>query len=160
MNQRALAIAGLLFALIIGSMFAYSSMKRKELNNQVVTPVSTTPMSADTETMLVSAVHFFTAPDAHTIVGDISMPTPCDLLKTETQVRESAPEQVTIALTTVNNTTECATSVTTQRFRADFTASENASIGLTFDGKEVRLNLRDAEPGTTPEKLGDLYFKG
>jgi hypothetical protein len=160
MNQRALAIAGLLFALIIGSMFAYSSMKREELDNNVVAPVATVPNTTATETLLVNAIHFFTAPDAHTVVGDIAMPTPCDLLKTETRVAESVPEQVTIAITTVNNTTECAIANTTQRFRADFTASKDASIGLTLNGKELQLNLRDAEPGTTPEKLGDLYFKG
>jgi hypothetical protein len=107
----------------------------------------------------VNAVHFF-KDGTHTIVGDVMVQTPCDLLESTARVAESMPEQVTIALTTLNNADTCAQVLTLQRFRVDFTASEKAVITATLNGVAVILNLRDAEPGADPEKLEDLYFKG
>lgn len=158
MNKRALIVAVVLFAAIISAMFGYSYMKQAELQKQAETPAVITPV-AETEPVRVNAVHFF-KDGKHTVVGDVMMPTPCDLLSATTSVAESAPEQVSITLKIVNNTATCAQVLTLQRFRVDFAASKDAVIKATLDGKEVILNLKDALPGMEPEKLEDLFFKG
>lgn len=158
MNQRALIISGVIFLILIGGMFGYAAMKRAQLDTpEVIVPE--TPVVEDTSQIRVNAVHFF-KDGKHTVVGDLMVPTPCDLIEADASVAESMPEQVTIALTTINNDDTCAQVMTLQRFRVDFSASEQASIRATLDGKEVTLNLRDAEPGAEPDKLEDLYFKG
>jgi hypothetical protein len=157
MNQRALIVSAALFALIIAGMFGYAYTKRAELAAPRIDQNIAPPPPA--EEIRVNAVHFF-KDGVHTVVGDVMVPTPCDLLESSTMVGESMPEQVTIQLTTKNNDGTCAQVLTLQRFRADFTASKEVSIRATLNGKPVSLNLRDAEPGTDPEKLEDLYFKG
>lgn len=158
MNQRALVVAAGLFIVIIGSMFGYAYMKRAQLAEQAMTPPIDLPSQTE-EAVRVNAVHFF-ADGKHTVVGDIMMQTPCDLLQSDAVVRESSPEQVGITLTTVNNADVCAQVLTLQRFRVDFTASKEAQISATLNGKPAVLNLKDAEPGQEPDKLEDLYFKG
>jgi hypothetical protein len=158
MNQRALIISGIIFLLVIGGMFGYAALKRAELNKPHVV-VPQTPEVEDASQMRVNAVHFF-KDGTHTVVGDLMVPTPCDLIQAEAIVAESMPEQVTIQLTTINNDDTCAQVMTLQRFRVEFEASMQATIRATLDGKGVLLNLRDAEPGTEPDKLEDLYFKG
>ncbi len=157
MNQRALIVSGVIFLVLIGGMFGYAAMKRAELNKpEVIVPE---PIVEDASQIRVNAVHFFTD-GKHTVVGDLMVPTPCDLIQADALVAESMPEQVTIQLTTINNDDTCAQVMTLQRFRVEFSASEGASIRATLDGTQVVLNLRDAEPGAEPDKLEDLYFKG
>lgn len=158
MNQRALIVSGVIFLVLIGGMFGYAAMKRAELNKpKVVVPQA--PEVEDASQIRVNAVHFF-KDGTHTIVGDLMVPTPCDLIQADALVAESMPEQVTIQLTTINNDDTCAQVMTLQRFRVEFSASEQATIRATLDGTQVVLNLRDAEAGAEPDKLEDLYFKG
>lgn len=157
MNQRALMIAGSIFLLIIAAMFAYSYVKKSEL--ETPPPLF---VEAPTETegeVLVNAVHFW-KDGTHTIVGEVVMPTPCHLIESDVTVAESMPEQVTIALSVINNADTCAQILTPQQFRVDFDASKDASISLTIDGKPAKLNLRDAAEGDSPENIGEFYFKG
>ncbi|MFM2374839.1 MAG: hypothetical protein RLZZ234_834 [Candidatus Parcubacteria bacterium] len=158
MNQRAIIVGTALFILITASMFGYAYMKRVELARAPIV-VPELPVATTTDDVRINAVHFF-KDGAHVVVGDVMVPTPCDLLESGVIVAESMPEQVNIKLTTLNNADTCAQVLTLQRFRVDFTASEKATIQATLNGKSVILNLRDAEPGTDPLKLEDLYFKG
>jgi hypothetical protein len=158
MNQRALIVSVIIFIAIVGAMFGYAAMKRAELSTPQV-GIEPAPRIDEAPEVRVNAVHFI-QDDTHTVVGDLMVPTPCDLIQASVSVAESMPEQVTIALTTINNDDSCAQVMTLQRFRVDFQASKDASIRATLDGRDVILNLRDAEPGTEPEKLEDLYFKG
>lgn len=157
MNQRALIIAAAIFALVIGLMFGYAYMKKQELVEQQAPVVPVVDEQA--ESVRINAVHFI-ASGTHTVLGEVMMPTPCDLLESSAVVRESMPEQAAIMLTTVNNTETCAQVVTMQRFRVSFEASEQATVTATLDGKPVILNMKAAEAGETPEDIGDLYFKG
>lgn len=160
LNQRALIIGTALFVLIVGGMFFYAYTKRAELANPApeTLPVVQAP-AVEADPVRINAVHFF-KDGAHTIVGDIMMPTPCDLLEATSTVSGAAPEQVSVVIHTVNHTQTCAQVLTLERFRVDFAASKDAHIDATLDGKKTILNLRDAEPGMKPETLKDLYFKG
>lgn len=159
MNQRALVVSAIVFIAIIIAMFGYAHLKRAELNRPPLVTPSVPVVPDEQERLRINAVHFY-SDGVHTVVGDVMMPTPCDLLTAEAAVMESMPETAVISLATVNNDDTCAQVQTLQRFRVDFAASPSASIRATLDGKDVTLNLRDAEPGVVPEKLEDLYFKG
>lgn len=158
MNQRAIIVAVVLFLAIVGSMFAYARFKSGEM--QKAEPAPPTPQKEETQGIThIDAKHFF-KDGTHTVAGEILMPTPCDLLESEAIVRESAPEQVTIALTIINNTDGvCAQMITPQRFKADFTASKDAKIDATVNGKPVTLNLVEAGPGEDPKDF-ELFIKG
>jgi len=160
LNQRALVLSAFLFLLIIGGMFFYAYTKRTELANTAPSQIPVVQPQAQTEDVVrINAVHFF-KDGKHTIVGDIMMPTPCDLLEATSTTSGGAPEQIAIAIHTVNHTQACAQVLTLERFRVDFTAAKDAHIEATLDGKKTILNLKDAEPGMKPETLQDLYFKG
>ncbi len=158
-NKRALILGIALFVFIVGGMFFYAYEKRTEL---AATPTEQLPAPVavpEADPMRINAVHFF-KDGVHTIVGDIMMPTPCDLLEATATVSGAAPQQASITIHTVNHSQTCAQVLTLERFRVDFTAAKGAHIEATLDGKKTILNLRDAEPGMKPETLKDLYFKG
>jgi hypothetical protein len=106
----------------------------------------------------IDGKHFYIN-GVHTIVGDLAMPTPCDLLTTESIVAESFPEQVTFAFDVVNTTEVCAQVVTNQRFKIDAQASNQANLKATFMGQPVELNLVEAAVGETPDEF-ELFIKG
>jgi hypothetical protein len=154
MNTRAVLIAGGLFVAIVLGMFAFAQYKKSLIQKE---PAPEVPV-VEEEAMRIDAKHFF-IDGTHTIAGEIMMPTPCDLLETSAIVRESMPEQVTIAFEVVNNSEMCAQVVTAQRFKVDFAASEHASIDATYKGKPAILNLIPAGPGESPEDF-EVFIKG
>lgn len=154
MNTRAILIAGGLFVVIVLGMFAFAQYKKSLIKES---PEPEVPI-VEEEAMRIDAKHFF-IDGTHTIAGEIMMPTPCDLLETHAIVRESMPEQVTIAFEVVNNSEICAQVVTAQRFKVDFAASEQASIDATYRGKPAILNLIPAGPGESPEDF-EVFIKG
>lgn len=156
MNQRALIIAIALFVAIVGGMFAYAYVKRAQMQREEVpTPL---PVEEVEEARRIDAKHFF-SDGTHTIAGEVLMPTPCDLLEADTIVRESSPEQVTVAFSVVNNAEMCAQVVTPQRFKASFDASAAATIDATWEGEPAVLNLIDAGPNESPDDF-ELFIKG
>jgi len=157
MNQRALVLAGLLFFVIIAAMFGYAYFKKTELATPV--DVFIEEEVKENPSVTVNGIHFIKDGE-HTIVAEVLMPTPCDLIQSDAVVRESMPEQVTIALRTINNTETCARVVTPQRFKVTFAASPNAKLSGTLDGKPVILNLRPADPSENPEEIEEFFLKG
>jgi len=155
MNQRALIIAVVLFAAIVGGMFAYAYMKRGQLQSGEIPPP---PVEEAQNVRRIDVKHFF-SDGVHTVAGEVLMPTPCDLIESDSIVRESAPEQVTIAFSVVNNAEMCAQVVTPQRFKASFEASAAATIEATWNGEPVVLNLIDAGPNEDPDNF-ELFIKG
>src|SRR5690606_21725381 len=93
----------------------------------------------------INAKHFYEN-GVHTLVGEIPMPTPCDLLEADALVAESMPEQVTVDFMVVNNADFCAQVITPQRFKVSSSASEAAVFRATFAGREVTLNLLAPDP--------------
>ncbi len=154
MNTRALLIAGILFVLIVLGMFAFAEYKKSLIKEE---PAPEEPI-VEEDAMRIDAKHFFIN-GTHTLAGEIMMPTPCDLLETDAIVRESMPEQVTVAFEVVNNSEMCAQVMTAQRFKVDFAASEGASIDATYKGKPAILNLIPAGPNETPEDF-EVFIKG
>lgn len=156
MSQKSIILFVVLFIVLIAGMFGYAYLKQSEL----VIPTAEPTFNANDEYGItrIEGKHFF-IDGVHTIVGEISMPTPCDLLTTTSQVAESMPEQVTFVFTVLNNSDTCASQVTSARFKVSATASAQASLGATFRGQPVSLNLVEASKGETPESF-ELYIKG
>ncbi|MEL6803244.1 MAG: hypothetical protein AAFO91_05580, partial [Bacteroidota bacterium] len=106
----------------------------------------------------IDGKHFF-VDDTHTIVGEIVLPTPCDLLDTAAIVQETYPEQITLDFRVINNADACAQVMTSQRFRVDVVASEDAVFSALFENRVVELNLTPAGPNETPDDF-ELFMKG
>jgi hypothetical protein len=139
-------------------MFTFAYLKKKEMVE--VAPQAAVPEEkvAYAEITRIEAKHFF-IDGVHTLVGEIPMPTPCDLLEATSRVAESMPEQVTVDFTVINNAEFCAQVITGQRFKVSTTASEGATFTATFMGRPVELNLIPAAPGETPDDF-ELFIKG
>jgi hypothetical protein len=153
----------IVLGLIIIGMFVFAYIKRTEIQNEklddlVETTTPDTAVDAYSNITRIDAKHFFIDGE-HTIVGEIAMPTPCDLLNWSNTIAESYPEQVTVAFDVINNAEMCAQTVTSQRFKVTFSASEGALIGATFEGRNVELNLVPALPGESPDDY-ELFIKG
>lgn len=159
MSQKSIILTVCLFALIIIGMFVYAQLKKNELTEVVVVP-STVPTVSDAyvDVTQIDAKHYF-IDGTHTVVGEINMPTPCDLLEYDAIVMESFPEQVTLNFSVLNTAESCVQTITPQRFRIEFSASIEATMHAVFMGRDVTLNLIPAAAGETPEEF-ELFFKG
>jgi hypothetical protein len=159
MKKEALILAGTILGLIVVGMGSYAYLERTTAPvTPVVVPVTPEPAEAPYGITSIDATHFY-IDGVHTIVGELPMPTPCDLLETEAIVRESSPEQVTFAFTVINTTEACAQVVTPARFSISASASDQANLAATFMGVPVTLNLKAAAPGETPDDF-EVFIKG
>lgn len=156
MKNHGIIAAIVIFVLIIAGMFTFAFLKKSEITAPVSnTPETPAPTPYDSITRL-EARHYY-IDGTHTLVGEVLMPTPCDLLNWNTTIAESMPEQVTVDFVVVNTADMCAQVITPQLFSVSFDASENASIRATLNGRALELNMTPAAPGEKPE---DYEFSG
>lgn len=159
MSNKSIILVVSIFVVLVVGMFGFAYLKKAEVTAPVIPPVATTTdQAAAYNVTRIDAKHFFVN-GVHTIVGEIPMPTPCDLLTTDARVAESMPEQVTFLFSVVNNSENCAQIITPGRFMVSATSSKEATLSAMFMGKSVPLNLVEAAPGETPEEY-ELYTKG
>ncbi len=160
MNNKSIAVASVIFVLIIVGMFIFAYLKRSanDISPVVEAPVnSVSPTPYDSISLITGKQ--FVRNGVHTIVGEILMPTPCDLLNWDTRIAESNPEVVTIDFTVINTSEMCAQVMTPARFAVTFNASEAATVNATFQARAVELNLIPAGPNENPEDF-ELFIKG
>jgi hypothetical protein len=153
MNRNIIITAAVLAALVLGvSGLIWWKYKDGMPTNNAVATVN------DEDTVSITAKHQF-KDGTHIVAGDVNLPTPCYVLNTEARVAESQPEQVTLVFTTQTEPNVCAQVVTTERFKIDFKADENATITATWNGKPAKLNLI---PAGADEDLSnfELFIKG
>lgn len=151
MNHKGIITAIIIFGLIIVGMFVFAFLKKSELEEKpLVTDTPNETKSPYNSITRIDGKHFF-IDGKHTLVGEILVPTPCDLLNWDPVVMESMPEQVRVDFTLVNNTDSCVQTVTPQRFFVEFSANEKATISATVNGRSVIFNLVPAAEGETPE---------
>lgn len=160
MEHKHIFVALGLLALIIAGMFVFSYIKKSELaEKSTETTITEKPqVSPYAHITRIDAKHFFKN-GTHTIVGEVPMPTSCDLLNWSTRMQESQPETVTIDFDVVNHAEICTQVVTPQRFKVSFDASEKAQIGATLEKRKVELNLIPGATNETPEDF-ELFIKG
>lgn len=159
LSKRAIIMAIVLFGLVVAGMFTFTFMKKAEYDQEPVAEVEEPQQEVKYASISrVDAKHFF-EDGVHTLVGEIPMPTPCDLLQADAIVAESFPEQVTIDFSVINNAEFCAQVITAQRFKVSAIASEAAIFSARLEGREIELNLIPAAPGESPEDF-ELFIKG
>lgn len=160
LNQKAILVAIVLFILIVVGMFTFAYLKKSEITQEVTDSSLEQPQAdvAYAAITRVDAKHFYDD-GVHTLVGEIAMPTPCDLLEAEAVVMESFPEQIRVNFTVVNTAEFCSQVVTPQRFKVSAAASEEATFSATFMGREVELNLIPATKDESPDDF-ELFIKG
>jgi len=160
MDKKSIILVVSLFVLIVAGMFVFAYMKRAEIA-QAPAPIPV----VETEVLVpypqitrITAMQYFIDGE-HTFVGEIELPTPCDLLQATSQVQESYPEQIVLDFTVINTSEVCAQVITIQRFMVSATASSQATTRAMFMGREVELNLVPAPAGETPEEF-ESFIKG
>lgn len=159
MEHKNIIASGIVLALIIAGMFVFAYLKKTEMQSDTPVPtVTETPKTVYDDIVRIDAKHFF-IDGVHTIVGEIAMPTPCDLLNWESKVSETKPPHVTIDFKVINHTESCQQTITPQRFKVPFNASADAVMKATFEGRPVELNLIPAKEGETPDDF-ELFIKG
>ena len=150
--------SGLILILAI-ALFLFAEYKKQNLETplEVVEPtVIETDPYVDIET--VDAKHYY-IDGVHTLVGEVNMPTPCDLLRQEVSVAESFPEQIFIDFIAINNSDACAQVITPQRFKLSAPASSEATFHAHFNDRDLNLNIIPAAEGETPEEF-EVFIKG
>jgi len=158
-GRRTVMLAVLAFLAVVAAMFAFAfftqnDSKESDSNKQSVEQTD----ERYSDIQRIDGKHFY-IDGVHTVVGEIQMPTPCDLLDVDSLVAESFPEQITLDFKVINNAEFCAQVVTPQRFKVSATASEEATFTALFNNRVVELNLIEAAPGETPEEF-ELFIKG
>ncbi len=160
MNNRVVVVAIILFVIVVTGMFTFAYLKKSEIRERTTDiPPPSQPEAGPYDSITrVDAKHFF-IDGKHTLVGEIVLPTPCDLLDWSAPVAESMPEQVTVHFKVINTAETCVAQVTNQRFKVDFSASKDASISATFMGRGVELNLIPASESEKPDDF-EIFIKG
>lgn len=161
MEHKGMYAASIVLICIVIGMFVFTYMKKHELESQSTSSPNEAPSVVEDRYPSITrmdAKHFF-KDGAHTIVGEFLMPSSCDLLNWESEVRESSPEQVQIHFTVVNHTADCPQTPTPARFKVEFSASEAATIRADLEGKNLEVNLIPAAEGESPEDF-ELFLKG
>jgi hypothetical protein len=160
MNKQAVIISFTLFILVVVGMFVFAYLKKQELREEADVKLPVVEVEDDRYGYInrIEGKHFY-IDGVHTVVGEIPMPTPCDLLEGDAIVAESFPEQITLDFKVINNADFCAQIITPQRFKISATASEGAAFKALFNNRMVELNLIEADPGETPEDF-ELFIKG
>lgn len=159
MHTKSIIVAALLFLLIVIGMFVFAFLRRAEIAQAPVeTPTTTTSVAPSPYSSItrIDAKHFYVM-GVHTIVGQIIMPTPCDLLNWSTSTVDAT--HVSVNFEVVNHAKTCDQNPTPQRFKVSWTADQGALIMATFMGRLVTLNLVPAASGETPEAY-ELFQKG
>lgn len=159
-NRRAIVVAIVLFALIVVGMFTFAFLKKTEIQEEAVSEIQEQPAAEVKYASItrIDATHYF-IDGLHTLVGEVPMPTPCDLLESSAVVMESYPEQIAIDFNVINNARFCEETVTPQRFKVSAPASAEATFSAKFMGRTVNLNLIPAAEGETPGDF-ELFIKG
>ena len=155
----AAAVATLLFVII--GMFIFAYLKKTELSETTIpAPLEHETESENTYTDItrIDARHFFEN-GKHTIVGEILMPTPCDLLNWTTRTVPTQPNLVVVDFDVVNHSKTCSQVVTPQRFKVSFEAVENIRIEATLEKRPLEVNLIQAGAGESPDDF-ELFIKG
>jgi hypothetical protein len=162
MEHKNIIASGIVLVLIIGGMFMFAYLKKAEIENPTPPVVATeTPKTPYDTIVRIDAKHFF-IDGTHTLVGEIQMPTSCDLLQWDANVvagETSSSMLATIDFRVINNTKDCPEAVTPQRFKVSFVAPSDAVMKATFMGRAVELNLIPAGEGETPDDF-ELFIKG
>lgn len=159
MDKKTITLILIFFAVLVAGMFTFAYLKKTEIEVEAPTEV-TEPIVEDAYASItrIDGKHYF-IDGVHTVVGEVPMPTPCDLLEVDALVAESYPEQITLAFSVINNSDTCIEETTPQRYMVSATASGEAGFKATFMGRPVELNLIPAAPGETPEEF-ELFIKG
>ncbi len=157
MRHRDIVLISSLLGVVVLGMFTYTFIVKKTAVVEAPAPIEEPQKDAYGITR-IDAKHFY-RDGIHTIVGELPMPTPCDLLTYNATVAESFPEQVSFDFDVVNTSDSCAQVVTMQRFMVSATASSEATLGARFMGTVVELNLVEAAANETPESF-ELFIKG
>lgn len=158
MDRRSIVLIVIVFVLIIVGMFTFTGLMKKEVEVKVVPDVQVEKPVPYPGITRIDAKHYF-IDGLHTFVGEIEMPTPCDLVEVNSLVRESFPEQIQLDFTVINNAETCAQVITAQRFLVEAKASKDATVSATFMGRVVELNLIPALEGELPADF-ELFIKG
>lgn len=156
MQTRTIILCTALFCALVAGMFIFTYLTQREapitVSRVATTTISTSALAP------INATHYY-VDGVHTFVGQIDMPTPCDLLQAQAVVQETMPEQVQLNFTTINNDPGCSNVVTAQRFKVEARATKDAIISATLRGVPVELNLTPAPRGELPEQF-ELFIKG
>lgn len=159
MDQKTIISIVVFFAILVGGMFGYAFLKKNEIKTEE--PVEQTQLEPEVEYASITRIdgkHYF-IDGVHTVVGEIPMPTPCDLLEASSVVEAGTPKTIVLNFNVINNAEFCAQTITPQRYKVTAEAPADANFRAMFMGRQVELNLIPAEPGETPEDF-ELFIKG
>lgn len=133
-------IGAIIILLVIAfgmAVFVYI-FKASDSSSQPLTIPSEEILYPDVQS--ITATHFYNE-GTHTLIGEIALPTPCDLLSWTVSVAESYPEQASIDFSVSNHSDACIEVVTEQEFHITYEASERATIKTRFNGRTLPLDL-------------------
>jgi len=158
MSNKVIVLIVGVFILIVAGMFGFAYLKKAEAPVVVTTIDTPAPASDVYAIKRIEGKHFFSKGE-HTVVGEITLPTACDLLTATSSVAIDTQSRVLLDFSVINHSTDCAKQPTTARFKVTAHATSSASFTAQFMGKSVELNLTEAAPGETPDQF-ELYTKG
>lgn len=107
---------------------------------------------------VVTAKHAFRN-SLHTVAGEVPLPTPCHVLDAKTVVSADKKSVILQLVSSIKSGESCPPNVTPARFKVTAKADKSANITAIYNGKDVALNLIEAEANEDLDNF-ELYIKG
>jgi len=162
MEKRTIILLMILLLVLVAGMFAFTHFKKQTLNEpetEIINDVDGQVAGDDAFGIQRIDVKRFFENGTHTLVGEITLPTPCHNLSVDTVIAESMPEQVLLNFTTETTAEMCAQVLTSRRFQVEVAVDRLAAFRASLNGVPIELNIVEANPGETLDDIED-FFKG
>lgn len=141
MNDYTQSVIAILLLIVVISLFSFLAQDQETAHS-------------DTQ-HTITAQHTFTD-GMHTYRGVIDFLSTCDELKTEATVRESSPEQVTLAFTAIPTRQPCPDVVDPKPFTITFEGSKTAQVEATFNEEPAQLIVEEVENNATSSSRAEI----
>ncbi|MEO8637632.1 MAG: hypothetical protein ABI430_01890 [Candidatus Taylorbacteria bacterium] len=151
----AIVLAVLAVALIAGG-FYYSY--RANHKTEVFNPALESTRGEETTAQTIDVKHQFKN-GIHTFAGEISLPTPCDLVEAEAQKNATEANKISLVFTSTNTTEVCKQIVSARRWKTSITMSKDATVSGTLNGSPLILNIFEVPEGENLDTF-EIDIKG
>jgi len=137
-NKGLWVTLGILALILIAGGFYYSYRSNTADKLEYESPI---PEEEENETVQIIQTKHQYKNGTHTYVGEINLPTPCDVLNHEVVPAVGSTTSFSIAFTTSNTSDVCAQVITPRAFKVVFKAGESIQVSATLNGAPLRLNI-------------------
>lgn len=153
MNGKGMFVVVVLCLAVAGGLYFWTSKDGGVLGENApegVSPVPVNPIDLpQTQGEGITVEHSY-VDGVHTYTGEINLPTPCHELSNSVEIKHTQPEQVSINFIATTRSEMCTQVVSREPFSVVLSASADAVVHMTLNGKELPFFIAKDDVSKVP----------